>query len=156
MIKLNEMNQKFIMPAHARMLTLDQVPDYMFKQRLLGDGFALDLIDGEIVAPMDCTITALFPTGHAIGLLLNDTVELLMHIGIDTIRLKNKPIEIMIELNQKVKQGQTLVRVDLKKFKEGNVPTIVSIVFTRNTLFSIKSNVSEVQCKEENIVQLYE
>ena len=85
------MNQKFIIPAHSRILTLEQVPDEMFKQRLLGDGFALELLDGEIIAPMDGVVSALFPTGHAIGLLLEDDIEILMHIGIDTIKLKNKP-----------------------------------------------------------------
>ena len=150
------MNQKFIIPAHGRMLNLNQVPDDMFKQRLLGDGFALELLSGELVAPMDGVITALFPTGHAIGLLLNDSIEILIHIGIDTIKLKNKPIEILIELNQKVKQGQLLVKVDLDKFKEGNVLPIVPIIFTRNTLFSVKRNINEVQCGEENIIEVFE
>lgn len=156
MLKLTQMNQKFIIPAHAKIIDLDQVPDEMFKQRLMGDGFALELLDGEIVAPMDGVITALFPTGHAIGLLLDGNIEILIHIGIDTIKLKNKPIDIFVSVNERVKQGQLLVRVDLNKFKEGNIPPIVPIVFTRNTLFSVKRNVNEVQCGEENIIETFE
>ena len=156
MLKLTHMNQKFIIPAHAKIIDLDQVPDEMFKQRLMGDGFALKLLDGEIVAPMDGVITALFPTGHAIGLLLDGNIEILIHIGIDTIKLKNKPIDIFVSVNERVKQGQLLVRVDLNKFKEGNIPPIVPIVFTRNTLFSVKRNVNEVQCGEENIIETFE
>jgi PTS system D-glucosamine-specific IIC component len=156
MLKLTHMNQKFIIPAHAKIIDLDQVPDEMFKQRLMGDGFALELLDGEIVAPMDGVITALFPTGHAIGLLLDGNIEILIHIGIDTIKLKNKPIDIFVSVNERVKQGQLLVRVDLNKFKEGNIPPIVPIVFTRNTLFSVKRNVNEVQCGEENIIETFE
>ena len=148
------MNQKFIIPAHSRILTLEQVPDEMFKQRLLGDGFALELLDGEIIAPMDGVVSALFPTGHAIGLLLEDDIEILMHIGIDTIKLKNKPIEVFVQLNDSVKQGQTLVKVDLNKFKEGNVPAIMPIVFTRNTIFTVKRNAGEVQLGEEDVVQI--
>lgn len=148
------MNQKFIIPAHSRILTLEQVPDEMFKQRLLGDGFALELLDGEIIAPMDGVVSALFPTGHAIGLLLEDDIEILMHIGIDTIKLKNKPIEVFVQLNDSVKQGQTLVKVDLNKFKEGNVPAIMPIVFTRNTIFTVKRNVGEVQLGAEDVVQI--
>lgn len=155
-IELTQMNQKFIIPAHAKIIDLDQVPDEMFKQRLMGDGFALELLDGEIVAPMDGVITALFPTGHAIGLLLDGNIEILIHIGIDTIKLKNKPIDIFVSVNERVKQGQLLVRVDLNKFKEGNIPPIVPIVFTRNTLFSVKRNVNEVQCGEENIIETFE
>lgn len=148
------MNQKFIIPAHSKILTLEQVPDEMFKQRLLGDGFALELLDGEIIAPMDGVVSALFPTGHAIGLLLEDDIEILMHIGIDTIKLKNKPIEVFVQLNDSVIQGQTLVKVDLNKFKEGNVPAIMPIVFTRNTIFTVKRNVGEVQLGAEDVVQI--
>jgi glucose-specific phosphotransferase system IIA component len=148
------MNQKFIIPAHSKILTLEQVPDEMFKQRLLGDGFALELLDGEIIAPMDGVVSALFPTGHAIGLLLEDDIEILMHIGIDTIKLKNKPIEVFVQLNDSVKQGQTLVKVDLNKFKEGNVPAIMPIVFTRNTIFTVKRNAGEVQLGAEDVVQI--
>lgn len=148
------MNQKFIIPAHSKILTLEQVPDEMFKQRLLGDGFALELLDGEIIAPMDGVVSALFPTGHAIGLLLEDDIEILMHIGIDTIKLKNKPIEVFVQLNDSVKQGQTLVKVDLNKFNEGNVPAIMPIVFTRNTIFTVKRNAGEVQLGAEDVVQI--
>lgn len=148
------MNQKFIIPAHSKILTLEQVPDEMFKQRLLGDGFALELLDGEIIAPMDGVVSALFPTGHAIGLLLEDDIEILMHIGIDTIKLKNKPIEVFVQLNDSVKQGQTLVKVDLNKFKEGNVPAIMPIVFARNTIFTVKRNAGEVQLGAEDVVQI--
>lgn len=148
------MNQKFIIPAHSRILTLEQVPDEIFKQRLLGDGFALELLDGEIIAPMDGVVSALFPTGHAIGLLLEDDIEILMHIGIDTIKLKNKPIEVFVQLNDSVIQGQTLVKVDLNKFKEGNVPAIMPIVFTRNTIFTVKRNLGEVQLGAEDVVQI--
>ena len=148
------MNQKFIIPAHSKILTLEQVPDEMFKQRLLGDGFALELLDGEIIAPMDGVVSALFPTGHAIGLLLEDDIEILMHIGIDTVKLKNKPIEVFVQLNDSVIQGQTLVKVDLNKFKEGNVPAIMPIVFTRNTIFTVKRNAGEVQLGAEDVVQI--
>jgi len=156
MIELKYMNQKFIIPAHSRIIDLDQVPDEMFKQRLMGDGFALELIEGDIIAPMDGVISALFPTGHAIGMLLDGNIEILIHIGIDTIKLKNKPIESFVSVNERVKQGQLLVRVDLNKFKEGNIPPIVPIIFTRNTLFSVKRNANEVQCGEENIIIMYE
>lgn len=155
-IELTHMNQKFIIPAHSRVIDLDQVPDAMFKQRLMGDGFALELIDGEIVAPMDGVITALFPTGHAIGMLLEGNIEILIHIGIDTIKLKNKPIDIFVSANEKVKQGQLLVRVDLNKFKEGNIPPIVPIIFTRTTLFVVKRGVNEVQLGEEDIIEIFD
>ena len=156
MIELNHMNQKFIIPAHSRVIDLDQVPDEMFKQRLMGDGFALELIDGDIIAPMDGVLTALFPTGHAIGMLLDGNIEILIHIGIDTIKLKNKPIESFVSSNEKVKQGQLLVRVDLNKFKEGNIPPIVPIIFTRSTLFVVKRGVNEVQLSEEDIIEIFD
>lgn len=150
------MEQKFIMPAHGRVLDLDQVPDELFRQRQMGDGFALELIEGDIIAPMDGVVSALFPTGHAIGLTLNDSINLLIHIGINTIQLKNHPIEVFVQQNEKVKQGQLLVRVDLKKFKEGHIEPIVPIIFMRNTFFVLKRGVDEVQLGEEDIIEIFD
>ena len=90
------MKQKFIIPAHGRILNLDQVPDDLFRQRQMGDGFAIELFEGDIIAPMDGVVSALFPTGHALGLTLNETIGILIHIGINTIQLKNHPIEVFV------------------------------------------------------------
>lgn len=150
------MQQKFIMPAHGRVLDLDQVPDELFRQRQMGDGFAIELLDEEIIAPMDGIVSALFPTGHAIGLTLNDSINLLIHIGINTIQLKNHPIEVFVQQNDRIKQGQLLARVDLKKFKDGHIEPIVPIIFMRSTFFVLKRGVDEVQLGEEDIIQIYD
>lgn len=150
------MKQSFIMPAHGRVLDLDQVPDELFRQRQMGDGFAIELIGEEIIAPMDGIVSALFPTGHAIGLKLNDSIDLLIHIGINSVQLKNHPIEIFVQQNDQVKQGQLLARVDLAKFKAGNVEPIVPIIFLQRTFFQIKRGVDEVQLGEENIVRIFD
>lgn len=144
------------MPAHGRVLDLDQVPDELFRQRQMGDGFAIELLDEEIIAPMDGIVSALFPTGHAIGLTLNDSINLLIHIGINTIQLKNHPIEVFVQQNDRIKQGQLLARVDLKKFKDGHIEPIVPIIFMRSTFFVLKRGVDEVQLGEEDIIQIYD
>ncbi len=150
------MKQKFIIPAHGRILNLDQVPDKLFSQRQMGDGFAIELFEGDIIAPMDGVVSALFPTGHALGLTLNETIGILIHIGINTIQLKNHPIEVFVQQNEIVKQGQLLVRVDLDKFKTGNIPAIVPIVFTRSTIFQVKKAVSEVFLGQADIIEIFD
>lgn len=150
------MKQKFIIPAHGRMLDLDEVPDDLFRQRQMGDGFAIELIDGDIIAPMDGVVSAIFPTGHAIGLTLDHAIGLLIHIGINTVQLKNHPIEVFVQQNDVIKQGQLLVRVDLEKLREGNIQAIVPIVFTRSTFFQIKQGVQEVQLGQVDIVEIFD
>ena len=71
-------------------LSLEQVPDPVFAQKMMGDGYAIELTDGTIVAPSEGEVTVVFPTGHAYGIVREDGVEILVHLGIDTVQLEGK------------------------------------------------------------------
>ena len=114
-------------PITGKAAPLSQAPDEGFAEGMMGDGVVVTPEDPLVKAPADGTITFIFDTGHAIGFETKDRVNLLIHIGIDTVNLKGKGFEILVKEGQKVKKGQNLIRLDLKFLKE-NAPSLVSPV----------------------------
>jgi len=112
----------------------------------MGKGIAIDPSLGELVAPADGTITTMFPTGHAIGLTTNDGVEILMHIGMNTVAIEGKGFEILVKQGDQVKKGDLLVKFDLTAIKEAGYSTITPIIVTNtpNYLDVLEMNQEDV------------
>lgn len=117
-------------PLAGRVVPLTEVKDQVFSSGAMGKGIAIDPANGTLVAPADGTITTLFPTGHAIGLTTTDGVEILMHIGMDTVELEGKGFEIFVKQEDQVKKGDLLVKFDLSLIKEAGYSTVTPIVVT--------------------------
>lgn len=117
-------------PLAGRVVPLNEVKDQVFSSGAMGKGIAIDPANGTLVAPADGTITTLFPTGHAIGLTTTDGVEILMHIGMDTVELEGKGFEIFVKQEYQVKKGDLLVKFDLSLIKEAGYSTVTPIVVT--------------------------
>lgn len=117
-------------PLAGRVVPLNEVKDQVFSSGAMGKGIAIDPANGTLVAPVDGTITTLFPTGHAIGLTTTDGVEILMHIGMDTVELEGKGFEIFVKQEDQVKKGDLLVKFDLSLIKEAGYSTVTPIVVT--------------------------
>ena len=117
-------------PLAGRVVPLNEVKDQVFSSVAMGKGIAIDPANGTLVAPADGTITTLFPTGHAIGLTTTDGVEILMHIGMDTVELEGKGFEIFVKQEDQVKKGDLLVKFDLSLIKEAGYSTVTPIVVT--------------------------
>ncbi|WP_217956281.1 beta-glucoside-specific PTS transporter subunit IIABC [Enterococcus gallinarum] len=117
-------------PLAGRVVPLNEVKDQVFSSGAMGKGIAIDPANGTLVAPADGTITTLFPTGHAIGLTTTDGVEILMHIGMDTVELEGKGFEIFVKQEDQVKKGELLVKFDLSLIKEAGYSTVTPIVVT--------------------------
>ena len=117
-------------PLAGRVVPLNEVKDQVFSSGAMGKGIAIDPANGTLVAPSDGTITTLFPTGHAIGLTTTDGVEILMHIGMDTVELEGKGFEIFVKQEDQVKKGDLLVKFDLSLIKEAGYSTVTPIVVT--------------------------
>lgn len=117
-------------PLAGRVVPLNEVKDQVFSSGAMGKGIAIDPANGTLVAPADGTITTLFPTGHAIGLTTTDAVEILMHIGMDTVELEGKGFEIFVKQEDQVKKGDLLVKFDLSLIKEAGYSTVTPIVVT--------------------------
>ncbi|RWZ51303.1 PTS glucose transporter subunit IICBA [Halobacillus fulvus] len=120
----------FVSPIKGKVLPITEVPDQVFSGKMMGDGFAIEPEDGKIVSPVHGKVLNVFPTKHAIGLEADNGMEILIHIGIDTVGLKGEGFTALISEGDEVKQGQALMEVDLDYVKE-NAPSIVTpIVFT--------------------------
>lgn len=122
-------------PLTGKVLSLTEVPDEVFSSEALGKGIAIDPTLGEVVAPANGRVTALFETGHAIGITTESGTEMLIHIGIDTVEMKGAGFEALVEKDQLVSAGQTLIRFDITAIKEAGYSPIVPIVVTNTNHF---------------------
>ncbi|MGX5791429.1 glucose-specific PTS transporter subunit IIBC [Staphylococcus equorum] len=118
-------------PGKGQIIPLSEVPDQVFAQKMMGDGVGFIPEDGEIVAPFDGTVKTIFPTKHAIGIESDEGIELLIHIGIDTVKLDGSGFESMVSTGDTIKKGQTLMQVDLDYIK-ANAPSIVTPLILTN------------------------
>ena len=117
-------------PLKGQLLPLSEVKDEVFSSGTLGKGAAVEPDEGKAVAPVDGEIVSLFPTKHAIGMRSADGVEILIHIGLDTVELGGTYFEAHVEQGQMVKQGQVLVTFELEKIREAGYVTQVPIILT--------------------------
>ncbi|MFB5661421.1 glucose-specific PTS transporter subunit IIBC [Alteribacillus sp. HJP-4] len=116
--------------ATGEILPLEEVPDEVFSQKMMGDGFAIKPAEGEFTSPADGIISTIFPTKHAIGIKTDDGLEILLHIGLDTVNMKGEGFDVLVEEGQAVKQGQLLVKADLALIEKNASSTITPVIFT--------------------------
>ncbi len=103
--------------------------DQTFASKVLGEGIAVDVADGGIVAPADGTVTLVYPTGHAIGLELEEGVNVLIHCGVDTVKLEGKGFQTLVKEGQRVRKGDPLLKMDLPTVEKAGYPTQTMMVF---------------------------
>ncbi|AUI71153.1 hypothetical protein COSHB9_24740 [Companilactobacillus alimentarius] len=120
---------EFVAPATGKLIHLDKVSDPVFSQKLMGDGYALAPTDNTIVAPIGGIVGTVFPTKHALMITSKHGLEIMLHLGIDTVELKGKPFEMFIKEGQTVKTGQKIATMNLKQVKDsGKDPAIMTII----------------------------
>ena len=113
---------------NGTVVPLAEVKDEAFASGALGDGIAIEPTDGELVAPADGEISSTFDTHHAVGMTTADGAELLMHIGIDTVKLGGKHFTYLVNEGDKVKKGQPLIRFDLEAIRAEGYPTTTPLI----------------------------
>ena len=116
--------------ADGQVIELDQVKDPVFAQKMMGDGFAVEPSNGNIVSPVSGTVSSIFPTKHALGLVTEAGLEVLVHIGLDTVSLEGKPFTVRVTEGQQVAAGDLLVTADLGAIREAGRETTTVVVFT--------------------------
>lgn len=135
-IKSEVKNFTISSPLKGSVIQLNEVKDEAFASELMGKGIAIEPSEGKVIAPFDGTIVSLFPTKHALGLLSNDGIELLIHVGVNTVELNGKYFEAHVEQGDIVKKGQTLITFNLEKIKEEGYITQVPIIVTNTPNYS--------------------
>lgn len=138
-------------PVEGEVIALNQVKDEVFASGAMGKGIAVYPKIGEIIAPADCTVSVLYPTLHAIGLKLDNGIELLIHIGIDTVKLQGKYFKSYVQTGQHIKKGTKIVSFDIDKIKEFDLTTSIIVANSdqyKNIEYCQKGHVS----KKDNLL----
>ena len=116
--------------ADGKVINIEDVKDPVFSQKMMGDGFAVEPENGHIVSPVAGKVTSVFPTKHALGLVTDNGLEVLVHIGLDTVSLEGKPFEVKVSEGQTVAAGDLLVEADLDAIRAAGRETSTIVVFT--------------------------
>lgn len=117
-------------PVDGEVVTLDKVPDEVFSQKMLGDGFAVKPSGEKVYAPVAGEVKVLFPTLHAIAIETKEGIEILVHIGIDTVELKGEGFEAHVKIGDQINAGDLLVSFNKKIIEDGGKDTITPVIIT--------------------------
>ena len=149
-------NEEFLSPMKGNVRKLVDVPDQVFSEKVMGDGFAIEPTGGKVVAPISAKVAAAFPTGHVFGLKASDGTEILIHIGIDTVQLNGEGFDVKVKTGDDVKQGDTLAEIDLDVIKAAGKSVISPIIFTDGKTVEVRKKNREVSLLEKRIVDIFE
>ncbi len=125
-------------PLDGRMISLEEVPDPVFAQKMLGDGVAIEPTSRKVLAPFDGKVVAVVPTQHAVGLRSVAGLECLIHVGIDTVALNGQGFRLLVEEGQMVKQGNVLIELDLDVLGSSGKELSTPVVITNSDCWKIK------------------
>ncbi|WP_039838237.1 PTS sugar transporter subunit IIA, partial [Paenibacillus sonchi] len=123
--------EDIVSPVNGELLDITQVPDAVFSQKMTGDGFAFLSDDGKIASPVYGKVFNVFPSKHAVGIMSDGGKEVLVHIGVNTVKLKGKGFTVLVEEGDLVAAGQPIMEVDLEYVK-ANAPSVISPVIFSN------------------------
>ncbi|WP_392564655.1 beta-glucoside-specific PTS transporter subunit IIABC [Orbus wheelerorum] len=148
---------EIITPITGELIPLSQVPDATFAQKIMGDGIAIIPTGNVVFAPFDGKVSVIAATKHAIGLFSNDGVELLIHVGLETVSLGGKGFDVLVESGQKVSQGEPLLKFDIDFMKQHKVSLLTPVVVTNYQefqSFSIVATKKNVEAGNDILIQL--
>ena len=135
-----------VSPIKGEVLNLSDIEDAAFSSGVLGQGVAIIPSDGKVVAPVNGVVTTLFPSLHAIGILSDEGVEVLIHIGLNTVQLEGRGFEACIKQGDRITKGQTILKFDIDVIKEAGYSVVTPIVVTNSSQF-----LDVVQTESKNI-----
>ena len=115
-------------PMAGAVVSVTEVPDPTFAEGMLGNGIAIKPTDGKVCSPVNGTVDTMFDTGHAVSLISEGGMEILIHVGLETVGLNGAPFQVKVKNGQKVKKGQLLMEVDLAAVKAAGLNTITPML----------------------------
>lgn len=128
---MNEKSHQLLSPLNGTVVPLEQVSDPVFSTNILGRGFAIKPKSGKLCSPAECTVESISDTKHAYVLKTKQGLEMLIHVGLETVYLKGKPFNCAVKSGDKVKAGDLICEIDLDMIKEAGADTIVPITFPK-------------------------
>ncbi|MDU3335804.1 beta-glucoside-specific PTS transporter subunit IIABC [Paraclostridium bifermentans] len=146
-VKSTKLEKEIVVsPIKGKVLNLSDIEDAAFSSGVLGQGVAIIPSDGKVVAPVNGVVTTLFPSLHAIGILSDEGVEVLIHIGLNTVQLEGRGFEACIKQGDRITKGQTILKFDIDVIKEAGYSVVTPIVVTNSSQF-----LDVVQTESKNI-----
>lgn len=135
-VKSTKLEKEIVVsPINGKVLNLSDIEDAAFSSGVLGQGVAIIPSDGKVVAPVNGVVTTLFPSLHAIGILSDEGVEVLIHIGLNTVQLEGRGFEACIKQGDRITKGQTILKFDIDVIKEAGYSVVTPIVVTNSSQF---------------------
>ena len=125
-------------PVSGRAETIDKTPDEAFSQGLMGNGIVIFPKNNMVYSPDDATVIHVFPTKHAIGLMTDSGLELLIHVGIDTVKLDGRGFTVFVKEGQHVNRGDKLLSFDMKYIRNNAVSDAIPVVFTGGESLAVR------------------
>jgi PTS system glucose-specific IIC component len=116
--------------ATGRLIAIDQVQDAVFSQKMMGDGFAIQPSHGEVTSPVHGTVTSIFPTQHALGIVTPEGAEVLVHMGLDTVELNGEPFDVLVKEGEVVTPQTTLAHMNIDQILQKGKQTDIVVAFT--------------------------
>lgn len=150
--KKKEPELEITSPAEGICVPLSEVPDPVFAEQVLGKGIAIQLTNGRIVSPVNGVVTTAFHTGHAVSLRSKGGAEILIHVGLDTVRLGGKYFQSSVTENQKVKKGDILIEVDYKAAREEGYNMITPVIICNSGDYDEVEGITGKQVSYEDSV----
>lgn len=123
-------------PAEGEVIPLEQFPDELFSQEVLGPGCGIQPTGSKVVAPFNGTVTQLTDTCHALGVTSNDGVEVLIHVGVDTVEMGGQGFRTYVKEGQKINRGDQLLTFDRNAIKAAGHPDAIAVIVTNSDEFS--------------------
>ena len=142
----------FYAPMAGKAVAITEVPDPTFAEGMLGNGIAIEPVEGKVYAPCDASVDMMFPTGHAVSLISDTGAEILIHVGLETVSLEGKPFKIYAVNGDRVKKGQLLIDVDLEVIKAAGLSTITPMVICNTGAYSTFHTVVGRNVTNEDVV----
>ena len=127
--KTEEINPNHVYaPMAGEAVSITEVPDPTFSEGMMGNGIAIKPTSGKVCSPVNGTVDMMFDTGHAVSLVSDSGIEILIHVGLETVGLNGAPFKVHVENGQKVKKGDILMEADLAAIQAAGLPTITPVL----------------------------
>ena len=117
-------------PCNGTVIPLKEINDGVFSEGYIGEGLAIEPVDGSFYAPFDCTVAMVFDTHHAIALHTANDTELILHVGLDTVKLNGQHLEVFVQEGQKIQKGDLILRADLEGIQSAGYRTVTPVIIT--------------------------
>ena len=154
--KKEEINPNHVYaPMSGEAVAISEVPDPTFSSGMLGNGIAIKPTDGKVCSPVNGTVDTMFETGHAVSLISDSGIEILIHVGLETVGLNGAPFQVKVSNGQKVKKGDVLMIADLEAIKAAGLPTITPVlVCNTDDYTTFNTTVGKTVSNDDVVIEL--